>query len=106
MLLNHLLCIVSAFFLLFCKFVGSAELLVVGRFTSGLYTGKKAGVVVILVTAGMSCMAFCVLRGDGSPSSVSLSLPFPSSTSSPPLSYFSPPSPLLFPSTSFSSISY
>ncbi|XP_050736522.1 solute carrier family 2, facilitated glucose transporter member 1-like [Eriocheir sinensis] len=50
MLLNHLLCIVSAFFLLFCKFVGSAELLVVGRFTSGLYTGLATCIVPLYLS--------------------------------------------------------
>lgn len=45
LLVNHLLCLVSGVFLIFCKLMGSVEMLVIGRFTSGLYTGLATCIV-------------------------------------------------------------
>ncbi|MPC09483.1 Solute carrier family 2, facilitated glucose transporter member 3 [Portunus trituberculatus] len=43
LLVNHLLCLISGIFLMFCKFIGSVEMLVIGRFMSGFCTGTENG---------------------------------------------------------------
>ncbi|XP_063869011.1 solute carrier family 2, facilitated glucose transporter member 3-like isoform X1 [Scylla paramamosain] len=45
LLMNHLLCLISGIFLMSCKFIGSVEMLVIGRFMSGLYTGLATCIV-------------------------------------------------------------
>ncbi|XP_045123524.1 solute carrier family 2, facilitated glucose transporter member 5-like isoform X2 [Portunus trituberculatus] len=45
LLVNHLLCLISGIFLMFCKFIGSVEMLVIGRFMSGFCTGLATCIV-------------------------------------------------------------
>ncbi|XP_045585050.2 solute carrier family 2, facilitated glucose transporter member 1 [Procambarus clarkii] len=49
-LVNHWLCICSALLLMACKTFGSVEMLIIGRFTSGLYSGLATCLVPLYLS--------------------------------------------------------